>query len=538
MPRRIATLLALALAACAVAAAPAAARTIDVTSTADSGAGSLRASLATAISGDLVHVPAGTYALTSGVLSVPAGVTVAGDGARATAVSGSGLSGVFRTLGANVVLQDLTITGGRSGGGSGVDSNFGLTLHRVAVVDNVSTSSSGGLSVDGTQPLLIDHSLIARNHADNGTGGGISVGSSSTANAIVTSTIAANTSSSAAGGIYVLSTRLLLDGSTLAGNAANGVGSQGGNFRVASGGITLRNTVLATGVATSGANCYLSSGSTLTSLGHNAQDTDPAPDSDCQNGLGDPTDRARLTLRLSPLQNNGGPTDTFAPATASPLVDTGDTANCSATDQRGVPRPQGAGCDVGAVEHTTATLGASFGDGLTTTTATLHATADSIGLGGSARFAYGPTAGYGAFTAALGLPVAVGAQGLTAPLTGLLPGTTYHYQLLVTTPDGTVAGADRTFTTTAAGTAPGGTGMLCRVPRLKGLTLRRAGAALRAAHCRLGRVVKPRARRGLRPRRGLVVRRQSLRAGSRRPAGTSVGVTLGPRPVRRAASRR
>jgi hypothetical protein len=37
------------------------------------------------------------------------------------------------------------------------------------------------------------------------------------------------------------------------------------------------------------------------------------------------------------------------PAANSPALNV--AANCPATDQRGVARPQGAGCDIGAVER-------------------------------------------------------------------------------------------------------------------------------------------------------------------------------------------
>jgi hypothetical protein len=58
--------------------------------------------------------------------------------------------------------------------------------------------------------------------------------------------------------------------------------------------------------------------------------------------------------KLGPLADNGGPTMTLLPAKGSDAIDaipTGE-ANCSvdATDQRAVSRPQGASCDIGAVE--------------------------------------------------------------------------------------------------------------------------------------------------------------------------------------------
>lgn len=55
---------------------------------------------------------------------------------------------------------------------------------------------------------------------------------------------------------------------------------------------------------------------------------------------------------LRPLANNGGPTLTAAPLAGSPVIGQGDLVTCAATDQRGVARPQGVRCDLGAVEAT------------------------------------------------------------------------------------------------------------------------------------------------------------------------------------------
>src|SRR6202011_2947984 len=55
---------------------------------------------------------------------------------------------------------------------------------------------------------------------------------------------------------------------------------------------------------------------------------------------------------LGPLQDNGGPAPTISLGTGSAAIDqippTG--AGCPATDERGVPRPSGPGCDIGAYE--------------------------------------------------------------------------------------------------------------------------------------------------------------------------------------------
>jgi predicted outer membrane repeat protein len=56
---------------------------------------------------------------------------------------------------------------------------------------------------------------------------------------------------------------------------------------------------------------------------------------------------------LGPLQNNGGFAPTMALGFGSPAIDAGNDTNCPATDQRGVTRPQGSHCDIGAYEYET-----------------------------------------------------------------------------------------------------------------------------------------------------------------------------------------
>jgi hypothetical protein len=98
------------------------------------------------------------------------------------------------------------------------------------------------------------------------------------------------------------------------------------------------------------ANCDLN-GTTTTSNGYNFSD-----DASC--GFTAATDKQNAgDPGLGPLANNGGPTQTRLPQTGSPLIDAIPIGSCQAdrasgitTDQRGVSRPQGPGCDIGAVE--------------------------------------------------------------------------------------------------------------------------------------------------------------------------------------------
>jgi hypothetical protein len=54
---------------------------------------------------------------------------------------------------------------------------------------------------------------------------------------------------------------------------------------------------------------------------------------------------------LAPLADNGGPAFTQALPANSPALDIGEAAGCPATDERGIGRPQGSGCDAGAFER-------------------------------------------------------------------------------------------------------------------------------------------------------------------------------------------
>ena len=98
---------------------------------------------------------------------------------------------------------------------------------------------------------------------------------------------------------------------------------------------------------------------------------------DASCGLGDPTDVVgQGNPMLGPLQDNGGPGETRLPEPGSPVLDSIPADDCKlspfddvldvgdqhleglvedrhallAKDQRGVSRPQGPACDIGAVE--------------------------------------------------------------------------------------------------------------------------------------------------------------------------------------------
>jgi limonene-1,2-epoxide hydrolase len=160
--------------------------------------------------------------------------------------------------------------------------------------------------------------------------------------------------------------------------------------------------------------------------------------------------------RLGPLQANGGPTETMAPMPGSPAIAAGDpgcldlAGMALVTDQRGVPRPQGAACDIGAYEVAPPSASTGAASAISAVGAHLAATVTPNSGDAAVHFDYGTTSAYGSQTAVQHL-AGVTASPVATTLSGLSAHTTYHFRVVATSPDGTAVGADRTFTTAAGG---------------------------------------------------------------------------------------
>jgi CSLREA domain-containing protein len=233
---------------------------------------------------------------------------------------------VFQIFGDGVVIQGLTITGGRSeidesDHGGGILNQGVLTLKNSTVTDN-SATYGGGVSTAGTSEMTIVNSTISGNSATSD-GGGISVET---------------------GGVAHLRSTSVVDNTADANS--DGGGDGGGVFATTSGAggvLDLKSTIVAANhdLGNEAEDCASISG-TITSNGHNLIGN--ANGCDYESGPGDIINQK---AQLTALGYTGGPTDTHALKTASPAVDKG--AGCPATDQRGVTRVK---CDIGAWELT------------------------------------------------------------------------------------------------------------------------------------------------------------------------------------------
>jgi predicted outer membrane repeat protein len=371
------------------------AATFTVSNLNDSGPGSLRQAILDANSAagaDTIEFQgglSGTITLTSGQLTIddPTGgsLTINGPGAQVLAVNGNNASGVLSITSADTVtISGLTITGGNNAFGGGINNAGTLTLTNSTVSGNTASGLGGGIMNLGT--LIITSSTITGNTAT--AGGGIRNDGTLT---ITSSTISGNTAF-VGGGIYNFGP-LTITSSTVSGNTAGGFGGGISNFDS----LTITNSTITgnTAMLTFGGGIFDSgilkithstiTGNTAGSLGggiyagtavslkgsivaNNTATSGNAPDISGQVSgtfnLIENTTGATISGSnnitgvdplLGPLADNGGPTQTHALLTGSPAIDaladcTDIAGNPITTDQRGIARPQGAACDIGAFE--------------------------------------------------------------------------------------------------------------------------------------------------------------------------------------------
>ena len=366
------------------------ANTITVTSLNNSGTGSLRQAIANVAPGGTINFSvSGTILLTSELL-INKNLTINGGGA--ITISGNNTTRVFNITAGHVTFDSLNIINGsvqtndcglfpttKCGGGIiSQNSSVAVTVTNSTLSGN-SAINGGGIYSHGS--LTIVNSTIEKNSAD--WGGGVYYMDLLNQTMLVShSTFYSNTALSGVGGGIYVSGRLMVDNSTFAHNTAGWNGGGIGNGSNST--IEIRNSTIAHNTTDAdnngtgdggGISAFSTTVITITNtiISHNYDLGGEAPDcaetnqlhnggiySEGYNLIGDttgcnldvqPTDLWAVNPLLGVFADYGGPTWTYLLQMGSPAINHIPAALCQAqTDQRGVARPQGGRCEIGAVE--------------------------------------------------------------------------------------------------------------------------------------------------------------------------------------------
>lgn len=253
---------------------------------------------------------------------------------------------IFQADRSGFTVERLTLDGLS---GTAVGADYGSTI---TVTDSTITNSTDAVAVNGpTASVTISDSTISGNSV------GMDVVDPSSGADVTQSTIAGNTD-----GIKGPLIGMSVAGSIVGGNSAS--------------------------------DCAMTSG-TPTDNGYNDNGDGTCGFSAAAHSL------THTAPDLGVLEDHGGPTDTQEPAPTSPVIGqipSGTTGNgvslCPGQDQRGVARPQGADCDMGAVEDNAPQVSGVFPPtGLTTSHTSVTITGTGFTAATSVSFGGGPATG-------------------------------------------------------------------------------------------------------------------------------------------------
>jgi predicted outer membrane repeat protein len=252
----------------------------------------------------------------------------------------------------STVFNSNTATNGGQGAGM-YNEGSSPSLTNVVFLNNDAVESltdpgghGGGIYNDASSPVLGSVTFNGNSATESG---GAMYNTSSSSPSITNATFQGNTAGSG-GAIYNQSSTPTLTNVTVSGNSA---GFGGGIYNFSSNAV-LKNVVLWGDEAPSG-------GPEL----YNLFSTPTISNSVIQGGCALPSCTNIITADplLQALASNGGFTRTMALGAGSPAIDAGTNTGCPGADQRGITRPQGQTCDIGAYEVDYFTISGNAGIG-------------------------------------------------------------------------------------------------------------------------------------------------------------------------------
>lgn len=244
------------------------------------------------------------------------------------------------------------------GSGGGIYNLGALTLTDSSIIGNSATFAGGAIYSERYQehpeiplePVTLTNCTVADNTVEYGfeEGGTISTAGPMT---LANSTVTANAGGAAIGTSFMSyqDSIITLVNSTVSANVGTGIS---GRFELFSTTVS-GNAIEGTGTSLNSLLDTTCIGAELDSLGGNLE----SPGDTCGlDGVGDQVNVPVEQVALGTLRDNGGSTFTQVPAGEAPIDKVrvedclGPDGESLATDQRGVQRPQGSRCDIGAVE--------------------------------------------------------------------------------------------------------------------------------------------------------------------------------------------
>jgi hypothetical protein len=234
-----------------------------------------------------------------------------------------------RTSIANSVLRNNRTTDTTNGAGGAILAWDGAPVYlEFSDIYSNTAALGGGIYNFAHSLLFLNSGTRLHDNAASHSGGGILNDEGATMT-VINTTFSGNSASRGGGISNVEFGRMTLTNATLIYNSSGALDNEVGGLSE----VTVKNTIVAHTFG--GPNCSRD----ITNSGFNL-----SSDASCGFGSG----RDSVMVLLGELADNGGPTQTHLPQAGSPAIDGG--AGCPSEDQRGINRPQGAACDIGAVE--------------------------------------------------------------------------------------------------------------------------------------------------------------------------------------------
>lgn len=288
-----------------------------------------------------------------GAIRLHGGQELVIEGSRFAGNKGQTGGAIATSPGSKLHVSGGTFAGNKGDDGAGLYVDGGEVRIESSTLDGNTATNEGG-AMFFTQDSFGD--IFQTTISDNFAYGAGGIYASESSLRIALTTIAMNRVTARGAGVDLYDSQMEMDFSTIVANhstnGAGGIEASGASVLSPRGSILSNNTG-------SSANLWVTAGVSVSSRGYNLLGDLTGSNRTCANWhAADLCEEDGIDPELGSLADNGGPTKTVLPLPGSPAIDAVPDDHCKlaegdqalTVDQRGLPRPTGSGCDIGAVE--------------------------------------------------------------------------------------------------------------------------------------------------------------------------------------------